>query len=145
VKTLFLDLKLRSQIEAEALAASPRECCGLMEGARKADSVSVITLHETRNIAAQPNRFEIDPTDHFRILRGARAKRTRIVGCYHSHPNGSATPSPRDYAGAGEEGFIWLIASLTAAGEMELNAFVWRSDTFQPIVIDHTAGANSTA
>ena len=139
--TLFLAAKLWSQIEGEARAAFPRECCGLMEGAHNLDSVRVLALHRTRNAATDHNQFEIDPEEHFRILRAARKKGAQIIGCYHSHPNGEAAPSPRDHAGAGEEGFIWLIASLTLGDAVELSAFVWRSGTFEPITIEREGTA----
>lgn len=134
--TLILASELWSQLEGEARAAYPGECCGLMEGVRNADLLRVVALHRTRNVATDPNRFEIDPAEHIRILRAARTKRTQIIGCYHSHPNGEAQPSLRDRAGASEEAFIWLIASLTATDRAKLSAFIWRSGAFAPIMIE---------
>jgi proteasome lid subunit RPN8/RPN11 len=136
VTTLILDWRLRSQLEREARAAFPRECCGLLEGVCDADSLRVIALRQTRNVAVAPDQFEIDPAEHFRVLRAARANEVKIVGCYHSHPNGDANPSARDRAGASEEGFVWLIASLTVAGPAKLSAFVWRSNAFEPVAIE---------
>jgi proteasome lid subunit RPN8/RPN11 len=136
VTTLILDSELRSQLEREARAAFPRECCGLVEGICDADSLRVIALRQTRNVAVAPDRFEIDPAEHFRVLRAARGNEAKIIGCYHSHPNGNANPSARDRAGASEEGFVWLIASLTVAGPAKLSAFVWRSNAFEPVAIE---------
>jgi len=136
VTTLFLDSESQSQIEGEARAAFPRECCGLLEGRRDLDSLCVTALHRTQNVAADPSRFEIDPEEHIRVLRAARGNAAQIIGCYHSHPNGEAYPSPRDRAGASEEGFVWLIASLTVAGPVKLSAFVWRSNAFEPVAIE---------
>jgi proteasome lid subunit RPN8/RPN11 len=136
VTTLILDWRLRAQLEREARAAFPRECCGLLEGVCDADSLRVIALRQTRNVAVAPDQFEIDPAEHFRVLRAARANEVKIVGCYHSHPNGDANPSARDRAGASEEGFVWLIASLTVAGPAKLSAFVWRSNAFEPVAIE---------
>jgi proteasome lid subunit RPN8/RPN11 len=135
VSTLLLDSAQRSQIEREARAAFPRECCGLIEGVHAAGPTRVVALHATRNIAVEADRFEIDPADQFRILRAVRASGTDVVGCYHSHPNGRNVPSARDCAGAGEEGLIWLIASLSLSEGARLSAFVWRSDVFVPITI----------
>ena len=46
-----------------------------------------------------------------------------MIGCYHSHPRrGAAQLSAADLAGAGEDGFFWLIATPDA----ELAAFVYR-------------------
>jgi proteasome lid subunit RPN8/RPN11 len=107
---------LRAQIEGEARVALPGECCGLIEGRRDDHGgVVAVAVHPARNIGGGDDRFEIDPADHIRILRTARARGAHIVGCYHSHPNGRAEPSARDLAGAAEVGFVWLIAAVEGA------------------------------
>ena len=111
--------ELRARILREAADAVPRECCGLLEGLHDEDGFRVIALHPARNFALSPDRFELDPQDHFAAHRCARANGHRLIGCYHSHPNGRCEPSAADRAGAGEENFLWLIA---AGGQ--LNAFV---------------------
>jgi proteasome lid subunit RPN8/RPN11 len=127
MSVLILPPTLRSQIFAEARAAHPRECCGLLEGSAK----HIAALHPTRNLAERPDRFEIDPAEQFRLMREGR----RIVGCYHSHPGGRAEPSPRDADHAGEAGFLWLICADT------LGAFVWDGASFRPLVLAETADA----
>lgn len=119
--TLALPGALRARILAEARAAAPRECCGLILGQREGRGAAATALHPARNLAAQADRFEIDPQDHFAAQRAARAAGLAVIGCYHSHPAGVARPSAADLAGAGEEGFFWLIA--TPAGA--LAAFVY--------------------
>lgn len=96
---------------AAALAAVPRECCGLILGAQDGDTVAAIALYPARNLADDADRFEIAPDDHFAALRTARQGGQAVIGCYHSHPNGVAQPSARDIAGGGENGFVWLIAT----------------------------------
>ncbi len=115
----------RRAIENEARAANPRECCGLIEGIAEGYDYQAITLHPSPNLATRDDRFEIAPDIQFAALKMARANGHRIIGCYHSHPNGQAQPSHHDLAGAGEEGFIWLIAASS-----ELRAFVYERDGF---------------
>ena len=79
-------------------------------------------FHPTRNLAAEPDRFEIDPSVHIRLLRALRGTGRDIVGCYHSHPNGRAELSPRDRQSAGDENFIWLIAAI-GVDDVEFAAF----------------------
>lgn len=109
---------LRAQLLAEARAAHPNECCGLVEGV----GALVTALHPARNLAAAPDRFEIDPALQFRLKREGR----KVIGCYHSHPGGAAEPSPRDAQGASEAGFVWLIAAGEAVG-----AFLWDGARFE--------------
>ncbi len=122
--TLILPLDLRAQFAAEARAAFPHECCGLIEGVYEGGSVRALALRPTANFSEQVDSFEIDPTAHLRLMREARAAGREIVGCYHSHPNGLPVPSDRDRAREGSEDFIWLIAALAGeAGDAEFAAF----------------------
>ena len=116
MEALILAPELRAQVLREARAASPRECCGLIEGVRDGAVVRATVLHPARNLSPKAERFEIDPADHFQALRTARARGHDIVGCYHSHPNGKAEPSPRDADGAAERDFVWLIAATAPDG-----------------------------
>ena len=116
---------LAEQIRHQARIASPRECCGLLEGVRLKEDFHISALHPARNLAADADRFEMDASDHLSASKTARARGHRIIGCYHSHPNGRAEPSAHDLAGAGEENFLWLIA----AGDA-LAAFVYRREGF---------------
>ncbi len=139
---LVLDGPQGAQIVREARDAFPRECCGLIEGVSDGDLIRATALHATRNIAGETDRFEIDPVDHVRLLRTARAVGHQIVGCYHSHPNGRRDPSERDRHNAAEDGFVWLIASLsTPHAPVSLHAFMVANGEFQPIALD--AGATT--
>jgi proteasome lid subunit RPN8/RPN11 len=116
---------LAGAVRAQALAAAPRECCGLIEGVRDDDLWRVIALHPVRNLSTDADRFEMDPQDQFAAQKAARANGRTIIGCYHSHPGGRAQPSDADRMGAGEENFLWLIA-----GADGLNAFVYLRGKF---------------
>ncbi len=93
---------------AEAAAAHPRECCGLLLGVPGQIERAVVAA----NVAADPlRRFEIDPATLLRTHREARGAGLAVVGHYHSHPDGIAAPSPRDAARAVADGQIWLIVA----------------------------------
>lgn len=128
---LTLPDALKAQIENEARAAFPRECCGLIEGRWKGKQAQALTLHPAANIAVAADRFEIAPEAHFAALKAARAAGHAVIGCYHSHPNGVAEPSARDVAGGGEENFIWLITALAQLqAPVTLAAFVYSAEGF---------------
>jgi len=105
--------ELRAQIAAEARAAYPQECCGLIEGVREHGAARALAVHPTANYSPEPDAFEIDPAAHLRLLRTLRGTGREIVGCYHSHPGGGPTPSIRDRENGGTEDIIWVIAALT--------------------------------
>jgi proteasome lid subunit RPN8/RPN11 len=124
-RRIELPAALAEQLGQEARAASPRECCGLIEGTRAGGTFRVSALHPARNLAVLADRFEIDPRDHIAAGKRARANGRGIIGCYHSHPGGVPEPSPADQAGAGEEDFLWLIAA-----NEEVGAFVYLRGVF---------------
>ncbi len=130
---LALPPDLTFAIKEQARAAFPRECCGLLIGLRDDEMVRVTALHPARNLASAEDRFEIAPEDHFAALKAARLDGQAVVGCYHSHPNGAATPSATDLAGAGEDGFVWVIAALHSNMAATLASFVYRNGCFTAI------------
>ena len=132
--TLIFPQRLRRQLESEARGAFPRECCGLIEGVRFANSFEIAFLHPAENLSRDADRFEINPAEHIRHLKAARARHADIIGCYHSHPNGEAEPSAIDLAGASEENFLWIIAGLTACqSEVTLAHFVFARGKFSSV------------
>lgn len=132
MKTVHLPLGRRDRLVAEARRACPEECCGLLEGVREGEEVTVLALHPAANVADDPKTgFLIDPVLHLRLARVLRGTGREIVGCYHSHPAGRAEPSARDREGGGEAGFVWIIAGV--AGEVTLAAF--EGPGFLPVVV----------
>jgi proteasome lid subunit RPN8/RPN11 len=135
IASLLLPRALRDRIAAEARAAFPRECCGLIEGRREGDATQASAVHPVRNLAAEPDRFELDPAEQFRLMRALRGTGRELVGCYHSHPNGRAVLSPRDRAGAGEDDFLWLIVGVTAEGAASWSCHAAREGVWRDVAI----------
>ena len=95
-------------IVSHARDAAPAECCGLLVGTGDA----VVEAVRTRNAAADPNRFEINPEDHIHARRMARHRGLEVLGFYHSHPRSPAIPSATDLAEASYPGHLYLIVSV---------------------------------
>lgn len=102
---------------AEARAAHPRECCGLLFG----DTNAITGYRPAVNVHPNPEtHFEIDPQVLIDAHRAMRRGGPRLVGYYHSHPAGPAEPSATDRAMAARDGMIWAIV---AGDELRL----WRA------------------
>ena len=96
---------LIERLLSEAAVDPAREVCGLLFG----DGDRIESAEWTPNVADDPDRaFEIEPAALFMAIRLERQGGPRLIGHYHSHPNGSPEPSPRDLAAA-EPGKLWLI------------------------------------
>lgn len=133
ISSLAISKELREQIAEEARKAYPNECCGLIEGSREFETARALAIHPTRNVAKTPDRFEIDPAEHIRLLRAARMAGNSIIGCYHSHPNGSSDLSAADRENATDEDFVWLIAATGPEGAPKLAGFACTGKVFAPI------------
>ncbi|HTQ12750.1 MAG TPA: M67 family metallopeptidase [Rhizomicrobium sp.] len=129
---LGLSAGLRDALAREARAAWPRECCGLIEGVREGEGWRALALHPTANIAGAPERFEIDPAAHVRLLRALRGTGRDVIGCYHSHPDGVAAPSARD----GGVDFIWLIAAVDARDCRAMKAYLRGDGAWRALALD---------
>lgn len=117
--------RLIEQILAEAMAAPDREVCGLLFG----DAAAITAVQPAANVADDPARsFEVDPRALFAALRSERAGGAKVIGHYHSHPNGLAMPSERD-AAAAEPGWLWLIV----AGSETTLWLAEAGQTFRPL------------
>lgn len=96
-RSASLSQTVRQTMVAHARAAAPDECCGLLVGVgRRVDFAIPLSNTDPR----PETGFRVDPAEHIavrRILRRVVPARA-IVGVYHSHPRGPATPSPRDIA-----------------------------------------------
>lgn len=130
-----------------AEAAFPREACALLVGLDRGDGVvEVQRVVPAANVAVAPERsFEIDPAVHIGLLRDLREHHAaesiigpRIVGHWHSHPNGRAEPSATDATMIHDPGLLWLISAVDAAGHAQApRAFRPRPDNrFEPVAIE---------
>ena len=98
--------KALRQMRAHAAAAHPHEACGLLLG----ESGRITEAREARNVHPAPaTHFEIDPQALIDAHRAARVGGLQVVGYFHSHPVGAASPSATDRASASGDGRVWAI------------------------------------
>ncbi len=111
--TVAVDQAVLRQIEVYAQQRYPEEACGLLVGRFEADRTVVIAAHESNNVAADRRAgFEVDPGFRLRLQRDVRAEGAAVVGVFHSHPSGDASPSATDRASIWEPDLVWLITAV---------------------------------
>jgi proteasome lid subunit RPN8/RPN11 len=115
-------------IFAHARRRAPEECCGLLLGKNDdvVEAVPVANVAEDRR-----RRYQIDPHEHFSVIREARERGLDVIGTYHSHPRSAAVPSETDRADA-FSGFLFLIAGL-GVEPPELTSWTWADGNFAAV------------
>ena len=106
-------------------AAYPQEGCGLLVGAWDGEgNCTIERIAESANLAGEPqHRFEVDPRLQLALQRELRGRPERVVGVYHSHPDGAPEPSETDRGRAFDRDLVWLIASVESGKLAGLKCF----------------------
>lgn len=123
---LLLPIDCAGRILGHLGEAMPNEGCGLLVGRAEGDTVEILEIAPSPNVAEETARaFEIDPGLRLKIQRAARDAGLEVVGHFHSHPNGEPRPSDCDREQARlEPDLVWLIMGLRWGGPQGLAA--WR-------------------
>ncbi len=103
---------------AHVRRCTPEEACGLLGG--EADKVHCVL--PISNIARSPERFRMDPLQQVEALMHIDEWGDQLVGIYHSHPSGPATPSELDIKEAAYPEAAYLIWSKSGE-EWQCRAF----------------------
>ncbi len=115
---LIIGSSLLESIEETARASMPEECCGVLYGEIEGEHRQVDRVEAVRNVWAgdRRRRYEIDPRTAFEAFRQARGAGVSVIGFYHSHPDGTATPSSYDVETAWP-GKSYLIVAMQDDGD----------------------------
>ncbi len=106
------------QIMDAAESAYPGECCGLLAGhVLPSGAIEVTRAYRSANLSRERKRFEIDPRLWVDVSRALGRGPLKVVGLYHSHPDGPAQPSAVDLEAAWGEELAWVIVSVSSGAE----------------------------
>lgn len=98
---------LIEELLAQAGASPDREICGLLFGV---SFLEIADARQSANVAGDPRTmFEIDPAMLIAAHKAERSGGPRLLGCYHSHPNGAPELSQTDRDAAGSAVALWLV------------------------------------
>ncbi len=100
-------------IVAHARTEEPNEACGLIIGDRPAaEGGRPLRWEPTRNKAASPFRYEIDPADLLRLTFATDDAGETFWAIVHSHVRTAARPSPTDIGLAFYPDALYVLVSL---------------------------------
>src|SRR5207302_7246719 len=109
---------LYEEMLAHARAEAPNECCGMI-ASRDGEAVRV---YRARNAAASPLKYELDPTEQFRIQTEIEDAALDLGAIYHSHTRSEPYPSQTDINLAFYPESLYVIVGL-ASEPPEVRAF----------------------
>jgi proteasome lid subunit RPN8/RPN11 len=109
-----LPTEIREAIVTQARADYPNESCGLIVGdGLAAVGGRALRYVPTRNRAASPYRYEIDPTELLRLTIETDDADEVFWGIVHSHTHTPAAPSPTDIGLAFYPDALYLLVTLS--------------------------------
>jgi len=124
---------LIDEIVAHSRDDLPNECCGLIGG----NDGEMTSVHRARNAAATWLRYEVHPSDQFRIMERIEEAGEDLVGIYHSHTKSEAYPSQTDINLAdGWPDPLYLICSLEHPDDPVVRAFAIRDGAVEEVELD---------
>ena len=110
--------------------ALPNECCGFLLGT----TATIEEVTRATNLTPSPHQYQVDPRDHFAVIRQARQEGRTVVGVYHSHPSAPAVPSASDLEHATYAEYLYVIVSVVEApAAEEIRAYRLVSQQFERV------------
>jgi proteasome lid subunit RPN8/RPN11 len=88
-----------------------KEICGLI-----VDTGCYLSFVPTRNVSPRVGSFVLSRPDVRRIVAAAKILGQEIVGTFHSHPVGVATPSRTDIAHAVDDSLMFIFDCMDRKG-----------------------------
>ena len=115
--------RVLEQIGTMARQNLPDECCGILLARSDCpDTVTEILAGQNVETQERKQQYILGHKEHIRAVEMEISGELRIVGYYHSHPHGIASPSIQDNNMA-VPGMIYLI---TAIGEQWAETTAWQ-------------------
>jgi proteasome lid subunit RPN8/RPN11 len=116
------------KVEVDARARATVEACGILVGKHWGGDFEVVDVVKASNMASSSTRFEINPEELYRAIKGAEAKSLEVIGFYHSHLGYGAGPSAVDLERMKLfPDLVWLICDISDESA-EFKAFMMRGE-----------------
>jgi len=122
--------RMRQDVESRR----PEEACGLLAGRAARETAIVERVIPMRNALQSPDRYRLDPAEQLAVFTWIEAQGLELIGIYHSHPAGPASPSETDILEAYyPQAVYWIWSKQT--GEWRYAAFsIWKGSV-SPVTV----------
>ncbi len=127
-----IPLELLQTMVDHARDGAPNEACGLVAGVDGAAT----KVYPMANADPAPDRFTLDPAEHFAVWEDATSNGWEIIGSFHSHPTGPPIPSESDLRGGADPDWANFIVGVEN-GHVAVRAYRYADGAASPVEIDH--------
>src|SRR5436309_6560446 len=109
---------LLDRMVGHARSEAPNECCGMVAS----EDGRAVEVYPAVNAAASPLRYEIEPSDQYRIEMAIEDAGRDLGAIYHSHTRSEPYPSQTDVNLAFHPQSLYVIVGL-AGDEPDVRAY----------------------
>lgn len=102
----------------------PDEACGVLVGNLREKTADVSEAIPMSNQLSSSKKFVISPNELYHVWMDMENKGKQILGAYHSHPGGDASPSLNDETSMKDTSFVWLIIGASD----NVHAFIYKGE-----------------
>lgn len=110
-----IDSTVRAVLIQLATNAVPHEICGFLLGEILQDHIQIDDFIPVANGSVLADRFVIRESEMLRARHAARERMRKIVGLFHSHPNGPAGLSVTDQKSLRRSPIPWLLVDVPSS------------------------------
>lgn len=128
-KHIRLPRELIKAMVEHAFTELPNECCGLLLG-REGTIEHIIPM---KSNPPAPDAYFMDPLQQVEVFTKMEARGEALLGIYHSHPAGPATPSGADLQLAYHPDTVYFIISLADREKPEVRGFMLAERAFKEV------------
>jgi proteasome lid subunit RPN8/RPN11 len=108
------------QMRDHVRESDPEEACGLLSG----EPWTVSQVYPVENELHSPVRFRMDALGQLNAMLKMERAGEELIGIFHSHPAGPASPSPTDLAEFLYPGVLYLIWSKSPPHTWSVRCFL---------------------
>ena len=131
--TITLSHDIKHRMIDHAQRELPDECCGVLLGKN-----SIVRIVPMKSTPAAPDSYFMDPEQQVAVFTEMESRGEKLIGIYHSHPEGPPEPSGMDLQLAFHPEAVYFIISLEDKDRPEIKAFVLENGEFKEVLLKYT-------